>query len=229
MLFVTACPLVAWCRTEATRRVGNIQQVALGERFDILLLWFSESAETSGLSADGDSQEWWLRLNYANAQAIAMEEYDLGRPGRSFGFAVYSLVPRMLWPNKPDMTEVGIDLNEMVAGHRHSSMSIGVMGEAYWNGGWWMVVAVACFLGVVFAWLKQTATQQMGRNQWLYLPCIFIGIRMGYRIDGWFVADYFGTIVIYGFYSWVVYAIYSPLVGYSLVDSGRRPGLVTSK
>ena len=130
-----------------------------------------------------------------------MQAYDANSPGQSLSSVLSALIPRLLWPNKPDLTLVGEDFTELLWGNRDSSTGIGVFGEAYWNGGYGMVVLVCSGIGLLFVWLSRLALGVMHDRQWLFLPCVFIGMKVGFRIDGWILVDYVGTpLMIVGYF-----------------------------
>jgi hypothetical protein len=139
-------------------------------------------------------QGWWTRLSYSNAQAFVMDAYDHGARGESVGLAVYAFLPRLLFPDKPVMTP-GREFTAAVRGDvTETSTGPGVFGEAYWNGGWTMVVAICLYIGAVFAAFAAFAVRAIAAKRYEYLPIIMIGIKMGYRPDDWFVATYVGAL-----------------------------------
>ena len=209
VVFAAVQPLVIWCRQESVRQIGNARQMTLHDRADVLRLAIDELFATGTLSS-GSTQLWWIRTGYAGVQAAAMSLYDNGYPGNSLSHAFYAVVPRLFWPEKPSMTEIGVDFCELLTGHRLASIGIGAFGEAYWNGGWMLVIPVCVYIGFLFAWLSREALLQMGSGNWLYLPCIFLGIAMGYRIDGWIVSSYVGSVAVYLVYLFFVSLVYCP-------------------
>jgi hypothetical protein len=199
-------------RIASQNREGLIYQASLQERIDI-------GADIVKYGADprtGEDRAWWQRLCYAGAQIFAMQLYDTGVRGDSFVMSVYTFVPRVIWKDKPIITDVGVDFNEMMYGTRTSSTGIGIYGEAYWNGGWSLVVASGIAIGILFAILERSANRFCSRPLWLLLPCAFLGIKMGLRIDGWFAPDYVGSAVIYyGYFAlvdWARSAAGSPVI-----------------
>ena len=127
---------------------------------------------------------WFGRLNYANAQAFAMEQYDEGEPGSSLRLALIAWVPRVLWPSKP-IIESGVDLHEKMTGHSGPSFGIGWFAEAYWNGGWTLVVVVSAGIGVFFAFLEAAIIKGVRTGNLWILPLGLLWIRSGLRSDGW--------------------------------------------
>jgi hypothetical protein len=153
----------------------------------------------------GDVQGWWSRLNYTNVQVLALREYDAGRRGHSLENLFTVLVPRFLWRDKPNITATGQDFNELAIGNRESSLGLGIYGDAYWNGGWLACVLTGIGVGAIFAFVARLSLNFMQNGEWLFLPCVFLGIRMGFRLDGWIVPDYAGGMAIYLGFAMVVH------------------------
>ena len=148
---------------------------------------------TSVLVSD-DDQGWWSRVNLSNIQAFAMMLHDRGSPGDTFESVAYALVPRILWPNKPLMSP-GTDFNYLASGNDESASSPGVFAEAYWNGGWPLVVVVCTYLGGLFAWFARSARRAIAAKDVRWLPCTLFGILMAFP-ENWFISTYVsGTIV----------------------------------
>ena len=204
MVYILVSPFVTSARNELVRRTGNHYEATLSERLDVAVTVLQSGTDEQA-HANSAEHGWWQRLCYANGQSYAMHAYESGAPGDTLAMAPYAIVPRFLFPDKPVLTEVGIDFTELVFGHRYSSTGIGVFGEAYWNGGWGMVLLIGTYIGALFTLLSHIAMKVTSEKQWLLLPCVLLGVRMGFRIDGWFVADYFGTALIYLVYFLVVF------------------------
>ena len=151
-----------------------------------------------------------------------MHRYDAGHPGDTFGMAKYTLIPRFLWPGKPIITSLGADFTELALHHRSSSTGIGAFGEAYWNGGWPIVVLVCVYVGLLFAVVSCVALKLIGQLEFAFLPCAWIGIKMGFRIDGWLVPTYVGAVVIYLAYFLIIWVLFLRR-SQSLTNTERPP------
>jgi hypothetical protein len=206
VLYVASSPLVNAGRLEIIHRSGNHFEASLSERLDIVGQFLTtRGAEEPG--EDEAEQSVWQRLCYAGPQAFAMRRYDEGLPGDSFALALYVLVPRFLAPDKPIMTDVGFDFTELAHGYRSSTTGIGIYGEAYWNGGWPMVALVCLVVGLMYALFARLVVYAVSRPNWLLLPSIFFGLKLGFRIDGWFVADYLGAALLGLVYAAIVFLL----------------------
>lgn len=140
-------------------------------------------------------QGWWSRLAYSNAQAFAMDQYDQGKAGWTFEMAGYALVPRLLYEEKPIMTP-GKEFTYLVKGTETASTGPGFfVGEAYWNGGWPLVVLTGLFAGAIFAVVGRISARAVRSGRWLYAPLIFMTIYLGLRPDEWLVPLYLGGVM----------------------------------
>jgi hypothetical protein len=141
-----------------------------------------------------ESQSWWIRLNYANVQEFAMQEYNEGSPGESFRLIPIAAIPRILWPEKP-IIESGYGFYRKLSGQETASFGIGFFAEAYWNGGWWYVVLTS----IVVGWLFGTITVLIAKeeslgNLWI-LPIALLWVKSGGRADGWVHTEIVGPAV----------------------------------
>jgi len=139
-------------------------------------------------------QGWWTRLNYANAQAFAMNSYDSGNPGDTYSLIPFTVVPRILYQEKPIMNR-GPEFNELVTGSDHSASGAGLFGEAYWNGGWIYVILSCLYVGFVYAIFTVKSIQHISEWRLTYLPVVLIGIITGLRPDDWFAATFVGAFL----------------------------------
>jgi len=157
-------------------------------------------------------QSWWCRLNYANAQAFAMDSYDGGTPGDTYSLIPFTIVPRILYPEKPIMTR-GLEFNEMVTGSSSAASGAGLFGEAYWNGGWLCVILSCLYVGIVYAIFTAISVRYIPELNLVYLPVTFVGIIMGLRPDDWFVATFVGSLlqsaILYFFIRYIIIPVLS--------------------
>lgn len=140
-------------------------------------------------------QGWWSRLAYSSGQAFAMDQYDQGKAGWTFGMAGYVFVPRFLYDDKPIMTP-GKEFTYLVQGTDTSSTGPGFfIGEAYWNGGWPLVILTGLFVGSLFTVLGRISARAVHSGRWLNVPLVFMTIYLGVRPDDWFVPLYLGGLM----------------------------------
>jgi hypothetical protein len=139
-------------------------------------------------------QAWWTRLAYSNAQTFAMVDYDTGRGGQTLSLALHAFTPRLLYPDKPVMTP-GRDFTAAITGDdTETATAAGSFAEAYWNGGWSMVILICLFIGSLFRLFSVFAERKLASKQFEYLPIMMIGISFGYSPCDWFAATYAGPL-----------------------------------
>jgi hypothetical protein len=178
---------------------GATADITIGERTEIA----RESSADLGGVARGVHQVWWVRLNYAPNQTFAMKEYDQGRPGTSFAVIPYLFVPRILFPGKPIVSNIGGEFNNLISGNPNSSSSPTTFAEAYWNGGWPYFLLVTVYLGILFAKLTNATLRGLAANDLRWLPAAYFGALMGARIDSWFVETFAGSVLFLAVY-WIM-------------------------
>ena len=140
-------------------------------------------------------QSWWCRLNYANAQSFAMTAYDQGHSGDTFALALYILVPRILYPDKPIMTS-GFEFNALVVGNPDSQSAPGMFAEAYWNGGWPLAVFTFLFMGAFYWAWEAYAKRKLAFLRLAYMPVIWLGLFSAIQQDSWFIPGTIGMLPI---------------------------------
>ena len=143
---------------------------------------------------DDVGQLWWVRLNYANAQEFAMQEYQAGHPGNSLKLALIAPIPRILWPGKP-IIESGREFYERLTGEKTATFGIGFFSEAYWNGGWIAVILCSAAIGWLFARITMVLGAELALGNVWALPFALLWIRSGARVDGWVHTEIVGPAV----------------------------------
>ena len=147
-------------------------------------------------------QGWWARLNYANAQAFAMQAYDAKDKGNTFELIIWTLIPRALYPSKP-ITTVGDRFNELVTGNPESKSAPGMFAEGYWNAGWVGLIAVVLIMALCYwGWERYNLTC-LKSLQLHYLPVIWLGLFTAIQQDSWFVPSILGALPIAIVFHWL--------------------------
>jgi hypothetical protein len=187
-LFTFVVPIVSFGRDEVHSR-GDRASVA--ERLAIIASYFGrrDSFEVEEKIQDV------LRLSYVNQSALAIDMYDNGRPGNSLDNAWAVFIPRMLWPEKPIITQVGRDFT-VLAGAPENSTAPGIFADAYWNFGWAGVVGIMAAVGVLFGILSRYALSVMATGAWVQFPIVMLAMKTGMRVDGFIISDILGASII---------------------------------
>lgn len=206
-------PIIHFGRDELWRRHRKLTGT-LAERVEIL-------GQYTGTQWEGtrraEVQLALSRLSYVNAAAMIVSWRDGGRPGDSLDYLLTVLVPRAIWPDKPVITSVGTDLYLEATANVGSSISAGLFAEAYWNFGWLGLPLLMGPLGAILAVLSRYTIGVMRREAWLHLPAVLLGVLIGTRVDGWYVADVIGA-------SATAFAV--AMAAFALERVLRRPGVV---
>jgi hypothetical protein len=196
LLYATVRPIVDHGREEMYRRYGALTGAGFAERVEYVRDFFERGAlGGSPESSNGDADWGWLaRFSYVNAQGFVVDRFDRGDPSASGSLAYLAtmLVPRVLWPEKPNVSEVGTQLYTLATGQTGTSVAPGVFAEAYWNGGWGFVVLWGGYVGIVLAVFGRLAIRSLERGEVMMLPVIVGSIFLGCRPDGWFGMTYVG-------------------------------------
>jgi hypothetical protein len=189
--FATIVPIVSDGRAELSRLKD---EASLTQRLAILENVI-ENTENSEYTDPKNSAA--VRLSYVNQASFAVRRYDTGQPGNSFVNILAVFIPRALWPEKPIITEVGNQFYAEATGNsQFSAASPGVFADCYWNFGWPGVILLMIPMGIVLLLLSRYSLDVVRRELWLYFPVVLMGMRIGFRTDGFFVVDIVGGTVI---------------------------------
>ena len=190
-------PIVSYGREEIVLRYGPTTPVGFSERFNVLQSYFTDEADIHrGRQA---RQNALLRITYVNAAAFVIHQYDIGAPGTWPNLIPATFIPRFFWPNKPVISDVGMDIYELGTGMRTSAMGAGIFADTYWAFGWWGVIIFAPLVGFLLAVLTITCWRFLVTERWLYFPVILLGVQFGFRSDGHYLVDVVGgAVIIFG-------------------------------
>lgn len=153
-----------------------------------------EIAQGKQGSADVDSQLGWVRLSYVNAGSFAISRYDQGLNGDSLRDIFVVWVPRLIYPDKPIITDIGGEFNFLANGNPNSASSPTIPSEGYWDYGWLGVGLFAIVFAGVTTFGSIYTTIALQRGAWHLLLVTLIVTRIGARIDGMFVPDVIGPL-----------------------------------
>ncbi len=190
-------------RTEVFRSEDVGTTASLYERTRLALELFDNGklfeSTTSGSAT-------WSRLDYSSIQGYLMDRYDSGLPGEPYKDVLWALVPRILFPNKPITSSIGFEVSKLLMGERtRTQMGGGLAAEAYWAGGWGLVVVMALLIGSLLWFVDMLLSRISANAMWTFFPCYMLAIKMGTRVDGFFGLDYAGALSIFlGIYLFAV-------------------------
>ncbi len=144
-----------------------------------------------------------MRLDVASIQGYLINEYDSGRPGKSFVDYWAVFIPRVLWPEKPIITRFGTELNAkyyFVPGgaiQNTSSIAPTYSAESYWNHGYVGVIVVSGLLGMAIGWLTRCWQRAAAGQDYAFLLIAFPVVLWAGYVESWVVATYLGEFVIF--------------------------------
>lgn len=189
LVYLSFQSLVMYGRDRVVENHGSVNGAGFGERLSIIRDYLTidgrldEVGYGNGLS----------RLSYASANAFVIAQHDAGIHGDTLRHAGVVFVPRAIWPDKPIITKVGEDLYFSISGRHGSSMAVGHFSEAYWNLGWTGLFILMLPIGILLTVYSRVSLSIMARQDWIFLPVVFMGVQIGLRVDGHFVADVVGA------------------------------------
>jgi hypothetical protein len=192
-VFAGLQPVVTGARRELEIRYGDYPQAGFTERADIVYSHFLADGFRSP-STDGSGT--LTRLTYVNAATLVINQYDIGQPADWPNLLPAVFIPRFFWPDKPIITDVARDIYELGTGRRTSQAGAGLFADAYWALGWRGVFLFMPLYGVILGVLTQLAMTVVKKGQWAFMPAVLMGIQLGLRTDGHYLADVAGGTVM---------------------------------
>ena len=184
-------PVINYSRSISAATYGAGAAIPLDGRIDILRGYTPGAA---AVTRDDALQTGWSRLSYVNAGTFAIGQYDTGQPGDSLRHLSIVWIPRVLYPDKPSITDLSREFNMAATGNFESQSNPGLPAEAYWWRGWLGVVIFSVGVAALFVAWSVYAINVMRREAWHLLLVVLLGMRTGIRIDGMLVADVVGPI-----------------------------------
>lgn len=163
--------------------------VDLGERTAILS---ASLAGQSPVASDDGGYQHWARFSYLGPQSAAIDMYDSGRGGDDYTKLGWVFLPRALFPGKPIITASSREFYYRLSGSETSSTGQGVFVSGYYDLGWVGAAVVGVVVGLILSCTSAFALEVFRAGAMLWLPVAVMGSFMAFRIDGNFLADYWG-------------------------------------
>jgi hypothetical protein len=139
----------------------------------------------------------WDRLNYMSSQAAAIDYYNKGDGGDSLNNIFCLFVPRFLNKNKPDVSSYSGKFSKKFRKHGGTRDSPGVFIEGYYNYGWAGLIFVSSLVGLIVKIYSILIKTIIFNKIYACYFLIFSGIWTCFRIDGLFITDYLGQIILF--------------------------------
>ena len=196
--YATLQPMVGYARHEIGLRYGANTQAGFGERLDILSSYFTSGPATGSAA---ELQGALSRISYVNVATFVIQQYDIGQPGDWPKLLPAVFIPRILWPEKPIITQIGVDIYELGTGRTSATFGAGVFADAYWAMGWWGVAIFMPVYGLILGVLTIMTARILRDGRWLFFPVVLMALRIGFRTDGHYISDVAGgTVIIVAYY-----------------------------
>lgn len=196
VVYSTVAPIVDFGRIVLLNSYGSITGAPFGERVEIVGRYFAGGKEE--MEADPsrlDFQASLARVSYMNQSGFAVHLYDSNLPGHSLEAIAIAVVPRFLWPDKPDMNYLAAGFTELATGSATNLTWPGRYAEVYWNWGWWGVALLMPPLGVVYALLSHYALWVFASQRWAYFPVVLMSMMYGTSITGSYATSGVGGLL----------------------------------
>ena len=226
ILFILISPVILFGRILAGNEgefnnQGSVDTKIITEVFSAM----QEDEITNAAGIALGTQSWWARLNYANTQSFAISQYQNGNNGESLSNIFWIFIPRILYKDKPLLTDAAREFNGSIDGNYKAAHSPTFLVEGYWNYGWKGLLLCGLFLGVQFFAWRVYSDWLFSKLRVQYLPIWFAGIQIGFFQDGWLLVGCIGSLVIVFFIHYMIKFLF-PLI---FISSSMKNYLSTKK
>jgi len=150
------------------------------------------------------------RFEVASIQGYLVNEYSKGIQGNTLSNFWLTFIPRILWPEKPIITNFGAELHKKYfndPSQIYSSIAPTYSAEAYWNYGPLGVVLVSVLLGLVLGWLTHYSFLALLGVRPEYFIIAFPATIWACFVESWLVSTYLGEFLIFVFMLFVSRAL----------------------
>lgn len=140
------------------------------------------------------------RLEVSSIQGYLINEYNADRSGNTLSNFWITFVPRIFWPQKPIITNLGGELHKKYYNDPDqisSALAPTYSAEAYWNYGPLGVVLVSILLGLAIGWLTQYSFLAVYGARTEYFIIAFPAIIWACFVESWLVSSYLGEFLIF--------------------------------
>lgn len=176
--------------------ISSIESTSLSDRLALV----EAGLEAAKQQVDSANYSAWGRISYVNSQAAALDFYDRGIGGDDFSLIPWLFVPRVLAPNKPNLTSSGSDFYYKITGFEGSSTGQGIFANGYYNLGWLGLIISAMLCGWIVMQTSAIAERIIASKALLLYPMVFSGLFIAFRIDGNFLTDFLGVFIMISYF-----------------------------
>lgn len=139
------------------------------------------------------------RFEVASIQGYLINEYNSNRPGNTLSNFWVTFIPRMVWPQKPIITNLGLELHMKYyndPNQTNSALAPTFSAEAYWNYGPLGVTLVSILLGLAIGWLTRYSFLAVYGTRPEYFIIAFPAVIWACFVESWLVSSYLGEFLI---------------------------------
>ncbi len=197
--FLVVVSLYMWVKplVDMGRGEFNNRQQRLDYRVEFVSDFLAGNMKQSATVSMANSEHWWTRQSFNSTEAYMINSYDNGHAGETIQNVWVVFIPRFIWPDKPIVTNAVFDLIYELLGTSCTSVGATLYGEAYWNGGWWMVFITSLYVGAMMCILARFSIYYMQVLDLRWLPVAIMGIYYGLSVEAWFVPVFVGEIPLF--------------------------------
>lgn len=182
--FAILQPMIAYARDFVSPDLPLDAQERIGKLTDYLVHG-DNLAEENNLETD------FLRFGHTHVAAFIVDRYDRGMPSTEVRNSLVALVPRIVWPDKPILTQGAADLYFLVSGREGSALATTTFADLYWNAGWFGVLGAGFVWGCLM-WIGTTASLKIvKRRDWLMMPFVLLAFMIGLSAESAFTVGVF--------------------------------------
>ena len=136
-----------------------------------------------------------MRFDVFNIQGYLITKYDSGKNGSSLDNFWSALIPRILWKEKPVVTDMALSLNDEIFQNEEMKSSIAptFIAEAYWNYGFTGVVAISVYIGILLNLFHRWYSDR--QNFFAFAIIFFPLIKDLSLVESWIVPTYIAGLI----------------------------------
>jgi hypothetical protein len=185
-------PMIGYARGIQAAQYGTLSGGTMSER----LTYVADFLSGDRFRAADAGEESLMRLSYMNTATFAVSRYDTDQPADTLRSALISIVPRLIWPDKPETSRVGSDLYYELTGLEGSQTTTTLAADIYWNAGWIGIALVFPLLGMALMAASNVCHRIVAMRNWIMMPFVLLCFRIGLSIDQMFVTGIFAPMFI---------------------------------
>ena len=144
---------------------------------------------------DYEKYNSWGRFTLINAQASSVKLYDTGDGGDDAEKFLWVAVPRIIYPNKPVLSQSGGDLYTKMTGNIGSSTAQGVFINGYYNNGFIGLLLYSIICGLIISQLTSISSIIVRKKAYAVYPIMLFCILIGSNTAGVLLTDYIGLFI----------------------------------